>query len=220
MSLLRSACLLACLPLLATCWLAPLAHADGDPASDVLIDSPLYLPVDLAKTNRAGALQDQLLRAQDQGHRVNVAVIATPVDLGVVGGLWKQPQKYADFLQSELTAGTKAPLVVVMPSGIGVAAAPPKTARRVKREVELPARPSGADLLEAASQAAELIAPGSKADNQATSGTFLLALAGAVGGIVGAGVLLVLLTVRRRRRLQVGEGATADGESTDAGGKG
>lgn len=103
---------------------APLtaAHADGDPASDVLVDAPpLFLSLDSGATFAdKTALLRQLATANLHGHRLRVAVIATRADLGSVTALWGQPQAYAEFLGRELSLAYRGELLVVMPSGFGV----------------------------------------------------------------------------------------------------
>ncbi|MGO9883924.1 MAG: hypothetical protein ACLPV4_13015 [Solirubrobacteraceae bacterium] len=97
------------------------ALADGDPASDVLVGSPLFLPPDAALTlyqqSQLGAL---LQAAAKSGYPLRVAVIASPADLGSVTPLWRQPQAYAGFLGEELSLLYKGTLLVVMPDGFGL----------------------------------------------------------------------------------------------------
>jgi hypothetical protein len=49
-----------------------------------------------------------------------VALIASPLDLGVIPDLFGKPQKYADFLDQEISFQGKQPLLVVMAAGYGV----------------------------------------------------------------------------------------------------
>ena len=49
-----------------------------------------------------------------------VALIATPIDLGAIPQRFGQPQRYATFLEQEISFGGPQPLLVVMASGYGV----------------------------------------------------------------------------------------------------
>ncbi len=97
------------------------AAADGDPASDVLVSQPIFLPQDSGATAdqqaQLGAIESA---AQKSGYPIRVALIATPSDLGSIGALWRQPQNYAQFLGQELSLVYKGTLLVVMPNGFGV----------------------------------------------------------------------------------------------------
>jgi hypothetical protein len=105
------------------------ALADGDPASDVLLFQHAFVPWD---SGAAGAQQRQLdgvlAASAHSGYPVRVALIASPTDLGSVTALWHQPQSYARYLDEELSLQFKGPVVVVMPNGIGLAAASGLTA--------------------------------------------------------------------------------------------
>jgi hypothetical protein len=50
-----------------------------------------------------------------------VALIGSRLDLGAVTSLWRQPQRYAQFLSQELFYVYKGPLLIVMPNGYGIA---------------------------------------------------------------------------------------------------
>jgi hypothetical protein len=100
----------------------PAALADGDPASDVLVYQPVFFPYQQAP----GALRRQLTglvrSANEQGYRIRVAVIQSPRDLGSVPVLFgKPPAVYARFLSSELSSIWRQRVLVVMPSGYGLA---------------------------------------------------------------------------------------------------
>ena len=97
------------------------ALADGDPASDVLVGSPLFLPPDAGVTlHQQSELGALLAAAAKSGYPLRVAVIASPADLGSVTPLWRQPQGYAGFLGEELSLLYKGTLLVVMPDGFGL----------------------------------------------------------------------------------------------------
>jgi cytochrome oxidase Cu insertion factor (SCO1/SenC/PrrC family)/thiol-disulfide isomerase/thioredoxin len=98
------------------------ARADGDPGSDVLVYQSLFV------TSSAGVAVPQqlqlsglLAQAKQAGVPIRVAIIAHPSDLGAVGELWGKPRAYARFLGYELSLAYKQRLLVVMPSGFGLA---------------------------------------------------------------------------------------------------
>jgi hypothetical protein len=62
------------------------------------------------------------------GYPIRVAVIAPQSDLGSVTELWRQPELYARFPDQELSLAYKGPVLIVMPSGVGVASATPLSA--------------------------------------------------------------------------------------------
>ena len=98
------------------------ARADGDPASDYLIGQSVFAPNDEnIPTVDAGNLTLLVTNAQSSGFRVKVALIGARADLGSVTSLWRQPQRYAQFLSEELFFVYRNTLLVVMPNGYGIA---------------------------------------------------------------------------------------------------
>ena len=96
------------------------ARADGDPASDVLVNHALFLPADAAIPLREQLHLVSLLEAaRRNGLPIRVAIISSPSDLGAVSELWDQPRAYARFLGFELSLIGRVRLLVVMPSGVG-----------------------------------------------------------------------------------------------------
>ena len=96
------------------------ARADGDPASDVLVSQPLFLPQDAGvSVTQQAQLAALLAAARNDGYPIRVALIASRADLGSVTELWHQPQNYAQFLGQELALLYRGPLLVVMPGGFG-----------------------------------------------------------------------------------------------------
>jgi hypothetical protein len=97
------------------------ARADGDPASDILLVSPVFMPQD---ANLPAAQQSQLLaltkEAKAAGVPIKVAIVSSKLDLGSVPELFGKPQAYAKFLGAEIGFVYKDRLVVVMPNGIGL----------------------------------------------------------------------------------------------------
>jgi hypothetical protein len=100
---------------------APIARADGDPASDYLLSQSSFVPPDAGVPSVYEAQLNGVLRdAKARGYEIRVAVIATRNDLGSVGVLYEQPERYARFLGQELNFVYKGRLLVVMPNGYGV----------------------------------------------------------------------------------------------------
>lgn len=116
---------LACLALLAVIALvlAASASADGDPASDWLIEQSTYLSPSDGGVNPAVATQliGLLAEAATKGLSLKVAVIVTPADLGSVPSLFKEPKTYATFLSEEDYYYWQNELITVMPNGYGIA---------------------------------------------------------------------------------------------------
>jgi hypothetical protein len=100
---------------------APVAGADGDPASDVLLGENVFYPY-TPPVPRAvqRTLDAETAAAKRAGFALKVALIASPVDLGVIPDLFGKPQKYADFLDQEISFQGKQPLLVVMATGYGI----------------------------------------------------------------------------------------------------
>jgi hypothetical protein len=108
------------------------ALADGDPASDVLLQEKVYFPTQRVSAQAANSLKHVVQEANAKGYRVRVALIHDESDLGTVPGLLNQPQRYAQFLGPEIRFIYKGNVLVVMPDGLGLAAtdgsAPPARA--------------------------------------------------------------------------------------------
>lgn len=144
---------------LAWCWPATSAHADGDPASDVLATQSLFLPQDAGiPADRQGQLQRLVQEAAGSGVPIRVAVIAAPTDLGSITELWRQPADYARFLGQELSLVYHGVLLVVMPNGYGVFHAGHSVAAAQTALKGLPAPGSGSGLANATIQATRALA--------------------------------------------------------------
>ncbi|MBV9604804.1 MAG: redoxin domain-containing protein [Solirubrobacterales bacterium] len=101
-------------------WVAPLARADGDPGSDVLVNQNLFAGADAGLSVQQQVQLGGLLKsAAGAGVPIRVAIIASPFDLGAVTGLWHNPRAYARFLGLELSLAYQQRLLVVMPNGFG-----------------------------------------------------------------------------------------------------
>ena len=136
--------------LLALALLPAAAAADGDPASDVLLGENVFYPY---TPPTSPALQKQLnaeTAAAKQAHfPLKVALIGAPVDLGVIPSLFGKPQKYADFLDQEISFQTEQPLLVVMAAGYGLQGVDAK-AKAAAAALAKPAGSEGNDLARAA----------------------------------------------------------------------
>lgn len=108
---------------------APRASADADPASDILLGSPVFYPFQpTVSTDLQHSLERALSQLRSKGLNLKVAIIDTPVDLAAVANMFGKPQTYADFLDREISFNQSQPLLVVMPAGFGVARAGPSGA--------------------------------------------------------------------------------------------
>jgi hypothetical protein len=201
----RLATLLAAL-LVVACLLPAAALGDGDPASDVLLGENVFYPY---QPPVSSALQKSLnaetAAAKRAGFPIKVALIASPVDLGVIPDLFGKPQKYADFLDQEISFQTKQPLLVVMYNGYGVRGLPPKSVGALAT-VPKPAGKASNDLATAAMNAVQKMADAaghplageqSSSSSGGGSSTLLIAVLAAVA--VLAALVLAVVTVRRRR---------------------
>jgi hypothetical protein len=101
------------------------ARADGDPASDFLLQQDAYYPY-APKTSPPlrTALDGLLKRTRAAGYPMKVALIESAGDLGSYPQLLSDPQRYADLLAQELatithghTQADELHLLVVFPSG-------------------------------------------------------------------------------------------------------
>jgi hypothetical protein len=94
------------------------AHADADPASDVLYTGRVFLPLSTKISPRlARELDAVTLEAERAGRPVRVALIASKTDLGGVPQLFGKPTTYARFLASELQFVYPDKVLIVMPQG-------------------------------------------------------------------------------------------------------
>lgn len=104
----------------ATAVTASWAQADGDPASDTLLEQNVFFSYDAPSQAARLALQQAVGRIYAQGNRIKVAVIYDQTDLGSIPSLFGHPADYAHFLGIELGHWYVGPLLVVMPAGVGI----------------------------------------------------------------------------------------------------
>jgi hypothetical protein len=196
----------------------PAARADGDPASDVLLVDNVFLPYSSPVAPSLAALLTKTVRsAHAAGFPIKVALIGTPQDLGAVPRLFGTPQRYAQFLDLEISYNSQAKLLVVMPQGFGtVGVGPPGTLSAV--HVDAAQKADG--LARAAIEAVAALArrqgysipapalPGAGTGSETTPWPFVAVGAGLIV-LVGAG----LADRRRRSRKPHGAGTVggADG---------
>jgi len=181
---------------------APLARADGDPASDWLLSQPAFTSYDKSVSkSEAATLVAMLTDAKTKGFPLKVAVIVSPYDLGAVPVLYKRPQTYAKFLGQEIYFVTKDELLVVMPNGYGIYKAQglPAADRTLVARLPKLDTTNGTALVQAAQQAVQKLA--------ARRGIALSASTASTGGssvwvergeIAGAVVVIGLLALGGR----------------------
>jgi hypothetical protein len=123
---------LATAGLLAALVMPSAAHADGDPASDVLLLQDVYLPYQpVVPKPVSDALTRTVKQLHAKGYPLKVAIIASQTDLGAVPQFIGRPGPYAAFLESEIKFNKAKPLLVVMQTGYGTAAIAPNVAAPV-----------------------------------------------------------------------------------------
>ncbi|MGZ4186131.1 MAG: hypothetical protein ACXVFA_12345 [Solirubrobacteraceae bacterium] len=191
--------------LLVSVLLPAAAAADGDPASDVLLGENVFYPY---SPPTSPAVQKQLnaeTAAAKQAHfPLKVALIGAPVDLGVIPSLFGKPQKYADFLDQEISFQTKQPLLVVMAGGYGVQGVDAKT-KAVAAALAKPSGTQGNELARAAIAAVPKLAAaaghplkGSQSGGSGGGGDSSRAILVAALAAVAIAAAAGLVVVRRR----------------------
>lgn len=212
---------------------APLARADGDPASDVLVSQTLFLPADAGASSAEAASLRGLLRASGRaGFPIRVAVIASGYDLGSVTALWRRPRTYARFLGIELSLVHRQPLLVVMPDGFGFDWAGHPLAAAYRALSRIPIGVGNAGLLAAAGTAVRTLAashgsrlaaasagnttPPSRGGDGVVTIVAVLAAGLAVLAVLGFGVVVKSGAPRRGRRRERRRGAGRPARSEPA----
>jgi LPXTG-motif cell wall-anchored protein len=187
------------------------AAADGDPASDVLLGQNVYYPYSPAVPRAVQAKLDaETAAAKKAGLPIKVALIASPVDLGVIPELFAKPQDYAKFLDKEISFQGPQPLLVVMGAGYGTQGVSAKAAAAVSALAK-PAGKTSTDLAEAARTVVAKLAAAdghpikggagaATASSGGSSSTTPLLIGLIVAAIVVAGALILL----RRRQATAG----------------
>lgn len=161
----------------------PAGLADGDPASDVLVENTLFNPVDSGISLSSQARLEATVKAAAQaGFPIRVALIASQTDLGTATALWRYPGKYAQYLGYELSELYRGQVLVVMPGGFGLYGprSGPHAVGRAEQDVRATAPGPGEQLATAALSAVPLLARAAghpipaaalaRADSSATQG--------------------------------------------------
>ncbi len=185
---------------------AAMALADGDPASDVLLGENVFYPyTPPVSASLQKALNAQTAAASRARFPIKVALIASPIDLGVIPDLFGKPQQYADFLDQEISFQAKQPLLVVMPAGYGVQgiSAPAKLAAA---KLPLPAGKTSDDLATAAiaavgklaDAAGHPITTASQSTGTHSSGGSATVIVIALVAVAAAGAAAIVAMRRRR----------------------
>lgn len=151
-------------------------------------------------------LDAETAAAAKQGFPLKVALIGSPVDLGVIPDLFGHPQNYAAFLDQEISFRTRQPLLVVMAAGYGVegmgarahsiAASLPKPAGRASSDLARSAVVAVAALSRSAGHPLSGV-QGIPGSGSGTSSTTIVLVILVVGAVAVAAVLGVI-TLRRR----------------------
>jgi hypothetical protein len=191
---------------------APIAQADGDPASDYLLGQEIFFPYDgkFSATQQTGFAQ--LVRAANKaGFKIRVALIASSYDMGSVTSLYLKPRTYARFLGEELSFVYKQRLLVVMRNGFGFnwPHHPSTAAYRILAKIRI--GPGAPGLLAAAQTAVQRLAAADgiklappthvSAPAQRNSHDRLIVIVGVVAAILLAAAARFVL---QRRRHEIG----------------
>jgi hypothetical protein len=187
---------------------APLARADGDPASDVLLGESVFYPYSPAVSP---VLQNQLnAEAAAAAHAhfpIKIALIAAPPDLGAIPVLFGKPQQYAKFLEQEISfLGHRPRLLVVMPDGYGVQGLGPAATAAIA-SLANPAGHQTNDLASAAVTAVRVLAAAAKhpikkgdPSSAGANGDHSTTLLVIVMALAAVGVAASVLVLRARQR--------------------
>jgi hypothetical protein len=186
--------------------IAATASADGDPASDYLLGTKVFIPFDLkVPKEQQAALTRTIQDANASGYTIRVAVIGSLYDMGAVTSLWRKPRPYARFLGAELQFVYKNRLLVVMPQGFGFNWPRHPTAKEyaILDTIRIP--PGNAGLVQAAQTAVQKLAAASgvtivghgSSGGENTTRDRIVIILGAVGAVVIA--VLLRLALRRKR---------------------
>jgi hypothetical protein len=192
------------------------AYANGDPASDVLLQAKVYFPTQRVSVAAANSLKSVVDAANAKGYPIRIALIKDETDLGTVPNLLNQPQKYSEFLGPEIRFAYKGDLLVVMPTGLGLTTTdetPPPSSAIEGMQVEAGGSPDGLALTAEEAVKRLAAAAGHPLEAKKKSGGG----GGAIAGIIVAVVLLLLGIVGafwlRRSQAPAAPPASADAET-------
>jgi hypothetical protein len=192
--------------LIVACTLAGSARADGDPASDYLLATKVFLPFDMKVSKEKQRELIAFVEATNRaGYTIRVAVIGSSYDMGSVVSLWRKPRTYARFLAAELQFIYAKRLLIVMPNGFGVSWRGHPVDREYAVLSKIPIGQSPAGLVDAAQAAVSKLAAAAGVEVAApatgpggTGHRRALIVAAAIAALVLA--VLVRLALRRRQR--------------------
>jgi hypothetical protein len=176
------------------------ATADGDPASDELIAQNVFYPYSSPVPRyRQRQLDTEVAAAHHAGLLLKIAIIAHPTDLGSITALYGSPQRYAQFLDTEISLNRKIPLLVVMRDGFGSEGLPSALQRAVLA-ARAPTADTGRALAAATLSLVDRLDTDLGADRATTKGdpalpAHTLVLAGLILAALIVGALLVLARV-------------------------
>lgn len=186
------------------CVVGGTARADGDPASDYLLGTQVFIPFDLKIPKASQQELTSLVHdANTSGYTIRVALIGSAYDMGSVTSLWRKPKPYAKFLGTELTFVYKNRLLVVMPNGFGFNRPGHPTTKEYATLSKIPIKNGPTGLLDAASTGVQRLA--------AASGVTIKRTGGSSGGhsmahdrvkIIVAAVLLLAVAIALRLLLR------------------
>jgi hypothetical protein len=174
--------------MLAALLAVPLARANGDPASDILLTEPVYFPIDatLSDSDRE-ALLKTIDEADKRGYKIRVALIPFTSDLGTAVSLWRHPQDYSKFLGKELAFVYRNRLLIVQPSGFGFYNQGKPVAKEQRVLAKIPVGKTPAEQTRSADAAVRALAaadgvklPVAKTKSTATRDRLIIVLAGLV----------------------------------------
>jgi hypothetical protein len=200
---MRGAILVAAL--LVACTLAATARADGDPASDYLLGSQVFLPFDAKiPKEKQQELIGVLAAANRGGYKIRAAVIASSYDMGAITSLWRKPRTYARFLGLELRFVYKQRLLIVMPNGFGYFYSGHPTKSEDAALEKIPIGAGAVGLVDAAQQAVTTLAGNAGVEIDAKTARapsharqrLIIVLATIVGVLVLVGARLALRAKR------------------------
>lgn len=192
--------------LIVACTLAGSARADGDPASDYLLATKVFLPFDMKVSKEKQRELIAFVEATNRaGYAIRVAVIGSSYDMGSVVSLWRKPRTYARFLAAELQFIYAKRLLIVMPNGFGVSWRGHPVEREYAVLSKIPIGQSPTGLVDAAQAAVSKLAAAAGVEVAApatgpggTGHRRALIVAAAIAALVLA--VLVRLALRRRQR--------------------
>jgi len=186
------------------------AHADGDPASDVLLGQDVFTGYGQISPKVADELDSVTAAAGKAGYPVRIALIAGKGDLGSIPQEFGHPEKYAYFLDYEISTAVNGVVLVVMPHGFGVASGGKPQSNAALSAVPIGAGTDGLGLAAVTATEKLAAAAGHPLAGDAASATVPLAASGAqvddaletllVLGALAALAVSSAVVVRRRRR--------------------